>query len=250
MFAMGAKPKMPKDEPAAGAAPAQTAPPTPGAGTPALKGSAAPPTAPATPEPSTPRAGGGAAAAAAAGGDAGPTPPATPGGAPLQRAGSAAGEPGAAAGEGAAVAPKKSGEAKRAKKEAKKEAKKAAAGAGPEQQPMQLLLDVSLDAPIVVLPVNSHSPDHLEIDLGTLLVKNRIVWERRGTLGAVSGTAAPAAASALAEGGVRHQKVLMDDMTVRWESNSNGGDVFKIWFLAELQKPLPGWVCGRRSRGQ
>jgi hypothetical protein len=70
----------------------------------------------------------------------------------------------------------------------------------PEQRPMQLLLDVTLDAPILALPLTSRSPDHIEIDLGTLLVHNRIVWELRG--GAAGGEAAG-------------QKVLIDDMRVR-----------------------------------
>jgi hypothetical protein len=95
----------------------------------------------------------------------------------------------------------------------------------PEHRPFQLLLDVSLDAPIVVLPLNSHSPDHLEIDLGTLLVHNRIGWEQRGILGGVEcAAAAPKAAAAAAgkEAEARQQRVLMDDMTV---GSGSGGSV-------------------------
>ena len=71
---------------------------------------------------------------------------------------------------------------------------------------MELLLDVFLDAPIVVLPLNSGSPDHMEVDLGTLLVNNRIVWEARG--GAAGGGAA--------------RKVLLDDMRVRGGCTGGG----------------------------
>jgi hypothetical protein len=206
MFAMGAKSKMPKG-PDAAASVAATAPLTPASAAPTSRPALPAPAAPGTPEPTTPRAG--------AGGDKAPTPPATPGGEPPKRAAGAA--PGA---DDAGAAPPPAGkkDAKAAKKAAKKTAAATGGGGGggaPEHQPMQLLLDVSLDAPIVVLPLNSHSPDHLEIDLGTLLVKNRIVWERRGALGGVSGSAAPAGAPALGDGCLRHQKVLMDDMTVQ-----------------------------------
>lgn len=86
----------------------------------------------------------------------------------------------------------------------------AGAGAAPEARPMQLLLDVSLDAPILVLPLNSGSPDHMEIDLGTLLVNNKIVWELRGGVA----------------GGEEQQKVLMDDMRV---SHTRRRRAHEIW---------------------
>jgi hypothetical protein len=54
----------------------------------------------------------------------------------------------------------------------------AAAGASPDK-PLVLLLDVHLDAPVLVVPRSSASEDHLELDLGTLELSNRVVWEMR-----------------------------------------------------------------------
>lgn len=76
-------------------------------------------------------------------------------------------------------------------------------GTGPSQappaaeaaKPLVVLLDVHLDAPVLLLPLNSTSQDHLEVDLGTMELTNRVVWEMR------------------AEDRDR-QKLLMDDMQV------------------------------------
>lgn len=42
---------------------------------------------------------------------------------------------------------------------------------------MVLLLDVELDAPVLLMPLTSSSDDHIEVDLGTLQLSNRVVWE-------------------------------------------------------------------------
>lgn len=46
-------------------------------------------------------------------------------------------------------------------------------------KPLVLLLDVHLDAPVLLLPLNSASEDRLEVDLGTLTLANRVLWEMR-----------------------------------------------------------------------
>lgn len=55
----------------------------------------------------------------------------------------------------------------------------AAAVSQASDKPLVLLLDVALDAPVLVLPLVSRSDDHLEVDLGTLQLSNRVVWEMR-----------------------------------------------------------------------
>jgi hypothetical protein len=55
----------------------------------------------------------------------------------------------------------------------------AAAPAAAADKPLVLLLDVHLDAPVLVMPRDSSSQDHLEVDLGTLELSNRVVWEMR-----------------------------------------------------------------------
>jgi hypothetical protein len=42
-----------------------------------------------------------------------------------------------------------------------------------------LLLDVHLDAPVLLLPLKSSSEDRIEVDLGTLQLSNRVLWEMR-----------------------------------------------------------------------
>eukprot|EP00878_Enallax_costatus_P018255 GHUV01019211.1.p1 GENE.GHUV01019211.1~~GHUV01019211.1.p1 ORF type:complete len:760 (+),score=304.75 GHUV01019211.1:378-2657(+) len=44
-------------------------------------------------------------------------------------------------------------------------------------KPLVLLLDVQLDAPVLLMPLTSSSDDHIEVDLGTLQLTNRVVWE-------------------------------------------------------------------------
>lgn len=46
-------------------------------------------------------------------------------------------------------------------------------------KPLIVLLDVHLDAPVLLMPLNSNSEDHIEVDLGTLQLANRVVWELR-----------------------------------------------------------------------
>lgn len=61
-------------------------------------------------------------------------------------------------------------------------------------KPLVLLLDVQLDAPVLLMPLTSISDDHIEIDLGTLQLTNRVVWEMHTDV---------------------KQKLLMDEMEVR-----------------------------------
>jgi hypothetical protein len=42
-----------------------------------------------------------------------------------------------------------------------------------------VLLDVVLEAPVLLMPLSSGSDDLLEVDLGTLQLKNLVVWEMR-----------------------------------------------------------------------
>jgi vacuolar protein sorting-associated protein 13A/C len=42
-----------------------------------------------------------------------------------------------------------------------------------------VLLDVHLDVPVLLLPLDSASDDRLEVDLGTLQLSNRVLWEMR-----------------------------------------------------------------------
>jgi hypothetical protein len=44
-------------------------------------------------------------------------------------------------------------------------------------KPLVVLLDVQLDAPVLVLPQHSGSEEHVEVDLGTLTLSNRVAWE-------------------------------------------------------------------------
>ncbi len=44
-------------------------------------------------------------------------------------------------------------------------------------QPMHLLLDVQLDAPVITMPKTSSSPDYMEVDLGRLDIRNTIAYE-------------------------------------------------------------------------
>ncbi len=82
-----------------------------------------------------------------------------------------------------------------------------------------LLLDVSLAAPLIVLPQSSASLTSLELDLGQLQLANAVAW-RRGARAAVA--AAPAAAAAgggglggeLAGPDAMGWQVLMDEMEV------------------------------------
>ncbi len=68
----------------------------------------------------------------------------------------------------------------------------------PAPRPLLVLLDVSLDAPVINLPLNSHTPgDCMEVDLGMLTVRNSVLWQMR------------------AEAGAARQRVLLDDMAIR-----------------------------------
>lgn len=46
-------------------------------------------------------------------------------------------------------------------------------------KPVVVLLDVVLEAPVLLMPLSSDSDDLLEVDLGTLQLKNLVVWEMR-----------------------------------------------------------------------
>lgn len=46
-------------------------------------------------------------------------------------------------------------------------------------KPVVVLLDVVLEAPVLLMPLSSGSDDLLEVDLGTLQLKNLVVWEMR-----------------------------------------------------------------------
>jgi hypothetical protein len=46
-------------------------------------------------------------------------------------------------------------------------------------KPLVLLLDVHLDAPVLLLPLDSASDDRIEVDLGTLQLSNSVLWEMR-----------------------------------------------------------------------
>jgi len=69
-----------------------------------------------------------------------------------------------------------------------------AAAAAADAKPLILLLDVHLDAPVLLMPLNSSSEDHLEVDLGTLQLSNNVVWQMTT--------------------GPDRQKLLMDEMQV------------------------------------
>lgn len=63
-------------------------------------------------------------------------------------------------------------------------------------KPVVVLLDVNLEAPVLLLPLTSGSDDLLEVDLGTLQLKNLVVWEMRSE-------------------DKDRQKLLVDEMQVR-----------------------------------
>jgi hypothetical protein len=46
-------------------------------------------------------------------------------------------------------------------------------------KPLVLLLDVNLEAPVLLMPLNSASDDLMELDLGELQLSNLVVWEMR-----------------------------------------------------------------------
>jgi hypothetical protein len=46
-------------------------------------------------------------------------------------------------------------------------------------KPLVLLLDVNLEAPVLLMPLNSTSDDLIELDLGELQLSNLVVWEMR-----------------------------------------------------------------------
>lgn len=69
--------------------------------------------------------------------------------------------------------------------------------APPAANPLILLLDVVLEAPVIVMPLASGSQDHMEVDLGTLEVSNRVMWEVKGQ-------------------GAARQRLLLDQLQVRW----------------------------------
>lgn len=49
---------------------------------------------------------------------------------------------------------------------------------GQAPPPPLVLLDVSLNAPVIVLPQSSSSSEALELDLGILRVTNSIAWDQ------------------------------------------------------------------------
>lgn len=73
----------------------------------------------------------------------------------------------------------------------------AATSAAAAAKPVVVLLDVNLEAPVLVLPLDSGSDDNIEVDLGTLELNNLVVWEMRYE-------------------DKDRQKLLVDDMQVGW----------------------------------
>jgi len=73
----------------------------------------------------------------------------------------------------------------------------AASSAAAAAKPVVVLLDVNLEAPVLVLPLDSSSDDNIEVDLGTLALNNLVVWEMRSE-------------------DKDRQKLLVDDMQVGW----------------------------------
>lgn len=55
----------------------------------------------------------------------------------------------------------------------------ASAAAPAAAKPVVVLLDVNLEAPVLLMPLSSGSDDLMEVDLGTLQLKNLVVWEMR-----------------------------------------------------------------------
>jgi hypothetical protein len=49
----------------------------------------------------------------------------------------------------------------------------------PAAKPVVVLLDVHLEAPVLLMPLSSGSDDLMELDLGELQLKNLVVWEMR-----------------------------------------------------------------------
>ncbi|MEW5298732.1 MAG: hypothetical protein WDW36_001820 [Sanguina aurantia] len=47
-------------------------------------------------------------------------------------------------------------------------------------EPMLLLLDITADAPVIVMPESSHSPSYIELDLGHMALSNSITWGAAG----------------------------------------------------------------------
>jgi hypothetical protein len=70
-------------------------------------------------------------------------------------------------------------------------------------KPLVLLLDVHLDAPVLLLPLDSASDDRIEVDLGTLQLSNRVLWEMRTEQDS--------------------QKLLVDELQVRGIKRCAGG---------------------------
>jgi hypothetical protein len=52
-----------------------------------------------------------------------------------------------------------------------------AAAAAAAAKPVVVLLDVVLEAPVLLMPLSSGSDDLMEVDLGTLQLQNLVVWE-------------------------------------------------------------------------
>lgn len=72
----------------------------------------------------------------------------------------------------------------------------ASQAAPPAAKPVVVLLDVVLEAPVLLMPLDSGSDDLIEVDLGTLQLQNLVVWEMRSE-------------------DKDRQKLLVDDMQVR-----------------------------------
>ena len=121
-------------------------------------------------------------------------------------------------------------------------------------KPIILMLDVVLDAPVIVMPLNSSSEDQLEVDLGTLEVRNRMMWEWRPYSSSGMGEG-----SSRSEGGGKpqqqQQRLLLDDLHVKLSKVSGcviagqqrgrnviremGGGIFVNVLRPVLTEPLP-----------
>jgi vacuolar protein sorting-associated protein 13A/C len=120
---------------------------------------------------------------------------------------------------------------------------------------MILILDVVLDAPVIVMPLNSSSVDQLEVDLGTLEVRNRMMWEWRQGSSSSSGLSEGSSRSDGEGRPQQQQRLLLDDLHVKLSKVSGcviagqkrgrnviremGGGIFVNVLRPVLADPLP-----------
>lgn len=99
---------------------------------------------------------------------------------PLPQAAASSGhEPGAATTEQPPVQPSVAPAATTPAEPAAAAAAASSPAAPAAAKPVVVLLDVALEAPVLLMPLSSGSDDLLEVDLGTLQLRNLVVWEMR-----------------------------------------------------------------------